>query len=198
MKTIILLISVFISSALIAGGGINIGDKAPGFSLKNVDGKTVALNDYKNAKGAIVVFTCNHCPYAQAYQDRLIELDKKYKELGFPVIAINPNNASVVPDDSYENMVKRAKEKNYSFPYLRDENQEVVKKYGAERTPHVYLLKNDGKDNWVVKYIGAIDDNYKEPGAVKEKYLENAVNALINGSEPQPSFTKAIGCTVKL
>lgn len=196
MKTILLLVFVLLSPGLFAGG-ITIGDKAPDFTLKNVDGKMVGLKDYGNEKGVIVVFTCNHCPYAKAYQDRLIELDKKYKKLGFPVVAINPNNASVVPEDSYENMVIRAKEKNFSFPYLRDENQEIVKLYGAEKTPHVYLLQKEGK-NWLVKYIGAIDDNYKDPSAVKDKYLENAVNALLEGKNPEMNFTKAIGCSIKL
>jgi peroxiredoxin len=196
MKTILIITGILFSGNLFAGG-INIGDKAPGFHLKNVDGKMVGLNDYNNSKGIILVFTCNHCPYAVAYQDRLIEIDKKYKALGFPVVAINPNNASVVPEDSYDNMVKRAKEKNYTFPYLRDENQEIVKLYGAERTPHVYLLQKSGSE-WVVKYIGAIDDNYKDPAAVNQKYLENAINAVLQGNEPQPSFTKAIGCTIKL
>lgn len=196
MKTILLLVFVLLSPGLFAGG-ITIGDKAPDFTLKNVDGKMVGLKDYGNEKGVIVVFTCNHCPYAKAYQDRLIELDKKYKKLGFPVVAINPNNASVVPEDSYENMVIRAKEKKFSFPYLRDENQEIVKLYGAEKTPHVYLLQKEGK-NWLVKYIGAIDDNYKDPSAVKDKYLENAVNALLEGKNPEMNFTKAIGCSIKL
>ncbi|HJX71627.1 MAG TPA: thioredoxin family protein [Bacteroidales bacterium] len=187
---------ILISPALLAGG-IHVGEKAEDFRLKNVDGKMVSLSDYKDAKGFVVVFTCNHCPYAIAYQDRLLEIDKKYKSLGYPVIAINSNDEKIVPDDSFAEMIKRAKEKNFTFPYLRDEDQMVVTSYGAERTPHVYLLNREGKD-LIVKYIGAIDDNYKDPGAVSQKYLENAINALLKGTNPDPSYTKAIGCTIKM
>ncbi|HJX70555.1 MAG TPA: thioredoxin family protein [Bacteroidales bacterium] len=187
---------ILISPALLAGG-IHVGDKAEDFRLKNVDGKMVSLSDYKDTKGFVVVFTCNHCPYAIAYQDRLLEIDKKYKSLGYPVIAINSNDEKVVPDDSFAEMIKRAKEKNFTFPYLRDEDQMVVTSYGAERTPHVYLLNREGKD-LIVKYIGAIDDNYKDPGSVSQKYLENAINALLKGTNPDPSYTKAIGCTIKM
>ena len=187
---------ILASSALFAGG-INVGDKAEDFRLKNVDGRQVSLNDYKDAKGFVVVFTCNHCPYAKAYQERLIAIDSKYKPMGFPVIAINSNDDKIVPADSYNEMIKRAKEKNFTFPYLRDEDQKVVTSYGAERTPHVYLLNREGND-LIVRYIGAIDDNYKDPGAVSRKYLENAIDALLKGSLPDPSFTKAIGCTIKM
>ncbi len=197
MKKMMLNVITALIPMSVLAGGITVGDKAPDFTLKNVDGKMVSLSYYKNAKGFVVVFTCNHCPYAQAYQDRLIEIDKKYKSLGFPVIAINSNDASIVPEDSYDNMVIRAREKHYTFPYLRDEDQKVVREYGAERTPHVYLLKKQGKD-LVVSYIGAIDDNYKDPMAVKEKYLENAINAVLQNKTPDPSYTKAIGCTIKM
>ncbi|MBN2611160.1 MAG: thioredoxin family protein [Bacteroidales bacterium] len=197
MKTIVtLFFSTFFALSALAGG-INIGDKATDFKLKNIDGKFVSLADYKDAKGFVVVFTCNHCPYAVAYQDRLIEIDEKYKKLGYPVIAINSNDEKIVPGDSYDAMVSRAKEKSFSFPYLRDEDQSVVKAYGAERTPHIYLLQKV-KGELVVQYIGAIDDNYKDASAVKEKYLENAIDALLKGKNPEPSFTKAIGCTIKM
>ncbi len=177
-------------------GQLKIGDKAPGFSLKNVDGKMVSLNDYKNAKGVVVIFTCNHCPYAKAYEDRIIELDNNYRSKGFPVVAINPNDVSIVPEDSYENMQIRAREKKFPFPYLYDSTQEIANSYGAERTPHVFLLERKGSDFYVA-YIGAIDDNYKNASEVKERYLENAINALLSGKKPTPETTKAIGCTVK-
>ncbi len=195
-KLLLNFLFILASSALFAGG-INVGDKAEDFRLKNIDGKLVSLGDFKDAKGFVVVFTCNHCPYAKAYQDRLIEIDQKYKKLGFPVIAINSNDDKIVPDDSYAEMIKRAKEKSFTFPYLRDEDQKVVTAYGAERTPQVYLLNKEGND-LIVRYIGAIDDNYKDPGAVSQKYLENAIDALLKGSLPDPSFTKAIGCTIKM
>lgn len=173
--------------------GYHVGDQARDFKLKNVDGKNYSLAGIENAKGFIVVFTCNHCPYAVAYQDRLIELHNKYAPLGYPVVAINPNDKAVSPGDSFEGMQKRAREKNYPFAYLYDETQEIARTFGATRTPHVYLLDQ----NRIVRYIGAIDDNHEEPEAVKEKYLENAINALREGKEIGVKETKAIGCTIK-
>ena len=174
--------------------GYEIGSIATDFSLKNVDNKMVSLKDYKEAKGFIVVFTCNHCPYAIAYEDRIIDLDKKYKKLGYPVIAINPNNPEKQKDDSFEKMKVRAKEKGFTFPYLFDDGQKIYPQYGATKTPHVFLLDK----NLVVKYIGAIDDNVEDASEVKEKYLENAIAALEKGEEPTPNTTKAIGCTIKV
>ena len=173
--------------------GYHVGDVARDFELKNVDGKMRSLASFKDAKGYIVVFTCNHCPYALAYQDRIIELHKKYAALGYPVVAINSNDKIVSPDDSYEDMQQRAKDKKYPFAYLHDETQEVAKAFGATRTPHVFLLDN----NRTVRYIGAIDDNHEDPSAVKEKYLENAIDALRNGQEISLKETKALGCTIK-
>ncbi|THF52675.1 thioredoxin family protein [Flavobacterium supellecticarium] len=176
--------------------GYKVGDVATDFSLKNVDNKKVSLADFKAAKGFIVVFTCNHCPYAQAYEDRIIALDKKYKKLGYPVIAINPNNPAKQKDDSFELMQVRAKEKNFTFPYLLDEGQKVYPQYGATKTPHVYILQKTKVGN-VVKYIGAIDDNYSDAAAVKEKYAENALDALLKNKEVAVKETKAIGCSIK-
>ncbi len=176
--------------------GYKVGDVATDFSLKNVDNKKVSLADFKAAKGFIVVFTCNHCPYAQAYEDRIIALDKKYKKLGYPVIAINPNNPAKQKDDSFELMQTRAKEKNFTFPYLLDEGQKIYPQYGATKTPHVYILQKTKAGN-VVKYIGAIDDNYSDAAAVKEKYAENALDALLKNKEVAVKETKAIGCSIK-
>lgn len=176
--------------------GYNVGDKAADFKLRNVDGKFVSLSDYPDAKGFTVIFTCNHCPYAIAYQDRIIDLDKKYKPLGYPVIAINPNDPEINPDDSYDKMIERAKEKGFTFPYLFDETQEVYPKFGAKRTPHVYVVQKNGKD-LVVRYIGAIDDNYQDASQVTAPYLANALDALLAGRAPEPDFTKAIGCSIK-
>ena len=197
MKKQLLLLGISLITASVAfTQGYNVGDKASDFKLKNVDGKTVSLSDYKSSKGFIVVFTCNHCPYAKAYQDRIIELDKKYKSQGYPVIAINSNDPQLEPSDSYQDMIVRAKEKNYTFPYLFDETQSVYRMYGAKRTPHVFLLQKNGSD-LVVKYIGAIDDNYQDASKVGSSYLSNAVDALLAGKDPNPSFTKAIGCSIK-
>lgn len=176
--------------------GYKVGDIATDFTLKNVDGKMVSLKNYKDAKGFILIFTCNHCPFAKAYEDRIIALDKKYKKLGYPVIAINPNNPAVQPDDSFELMIERAKEKRFTFPYLFDEGQKIYPQYGATKTPHVYILQKTSKGN-VVKYIGAIDDNHSDEEAVKVKYVENAVDALLGGKEIEVKSTKAIGCSIK-
>lgn len=203
MKTIKILgalaIVAFMSSFTISDAiptGYKIGDVATDFSLKNVDGKKVSLKDMKNAKGYIVVFTCNHCPYAVAYEDRIIALDKKYSKKGYPVVAINPNNPAKQPADSFEKMQERAREKKFSFPYLLDEGQKIFPQYGATKTPHVYVLEKTGKGN-VVRYIGAIDDNYEDAAAVKNKYVENAVDALLSGKEVPVKETKAIGCSIK-
>lgn len=176
--------------------GYKVGDIATDFSLKNIDNKKVSLKDFKDAKGYIVIFTCNHCPYAQAYEDRIVALDKKYKKLGYPVIAINPNNPAKQKDDSFELMKVKAKEKGFTFPYLFDEGQKIYPQYGATKTPHVYILQKTAKGN-VVKYIGAIDDNYGDEKAVKTKYAENAVEALLKNKEVSVKETKAIGCSIK-
>lgn len=177
--------------------GYSIGDIATDFSLKNIDHKKVSLSDFKDAKGYIVIFTCNHCPYAVAYEDRTIDLHNKYAKKGYPVIAINPNDPSVQPQDSFENMKKRAKEKKFPFPYLLDEGQKIYPQYGATKTPHVYVLQKTEKGN-LVKYIGAIDDNYSDENEVKVKYVEDAVNALLMNKEIATKETKAIGCTIKV
>lgn len=176
--------------------GYGIGDKATDFELKNVDGKMVSLSDYKDAKGFLVIFTCNHCPYAVAYEDRIIALDAKYKSQGVPVIAINPNNPEVQPQDSFEKMKIRAKEKGFTFPYLLDDGQKIYPQYGASRTPHVFLLKKTTEGN-IVKYIGAIDDNYQNADAVETKYVEDAVDAMLKGEKIPIETTKAIGCSIK-
>lgn len=175
--------------------GYQVGDVVEDFTLKNVDGNMLSMADYPDAKGYVIVFTCNHCPYSIAYEDRLIEIDKKYKPLGYPIIAINPNDPEVNEDDSYEKMITRAEEKGFTFPYLMDEGQKVYPKYGATKTPHVYVVNKTEKGNQVA-YIGAIDDS-KDAESVTEPYLTNALDALIKGEAPDPSFTKAFGCSVK-
>jgi peroxiredoxin len=178
------------------GQGYNIGDEAMNFKLKNVDGNYVSLSDYKDEKGVIVVFTCNHCPYAQAWENRIIQIDKTFDKKGYPVVAIQPNDPKLAPGDSFENMKKRAERKNYPFPYLMDETQEVYRTYGAEKTPHVFVLQNQSGD-FIVQYIGTVDDNYKNPEKVEKRYLASAVKALLSGSKPDPAKTKAIGCSIK-
>ena len=170
-----------------------IGDKATDFKLKSVDGKMYSMSDFKTAKGFIVVFTCNHCPFAVKYEDRINALAKTYKPQGYILLAINPNDPAVQPEDSFELMKIRAIEKGFAFPYLFDEGQKIYPQYGATKTPHVFLLDK----NLIVKYIGAIDDNVDSASDVKEKYLENAIAALERGKTPSPETTKAIGCSIK-
>ena len=179
-----------------AQSGYVIGDLALDFNLKNIDGKMVSLTSYHDVKGFIVVFTCNHCPYAKSYENRIMALDVKYAAKGFPVIAINPNDEKAYPEDSFENMKKRALDKKYTFPYLLDETQQIAKAYGAKATPHVYVLNktNKGLD---VSYIGAIDNDTEDINEGKIKYVANAVDALIAGKKPQITQTKAIGCSIK-
>lgn len=176
--------------------GYKIGDIATDFSLKNVDDKMVSLADYKDAKGFIVIFTCNHCPYSVAYEDRIIALDKEYKSKGYPVIAINPNNPASYPSDDFENMKIRAKEKGFTFPYLLDDGQKIFPQYGATKTPHVFILEKSDKGN-VVKYIGAIDNNYQDASKADDTYVKKAINALLEGKEVAVKETKAIGCSIK-
>ena len=173
--------------------GYQVGDIATDFSLKNIDDKMVSLASLEGAKGYAIVFTCNHCPYAVMYEDRLIELHNKFAPMGYPVVAIMPNDTEVKPDDSFENMKLRAEEKGFPFVYLLDEGQQLYPMYGATKTPHVYLLDADRK----VRYIGAIDDSPRDASEVEEKFLENAIMAIDKGQEPEPNFTKAIGCSIK-
>lgn len=197
-KLALMMVAVLLATTLTTADtiGYSVGDIARDFKLKNVDGRMVSLTDYSKAKGFIVVFTCNHCPFSQAYEQRIIDLHKKYAAKGFPVIAINPNDKTRSPEDSYENMVTRSRDKKYPFVYLYDETQEIARTYGATRTPHVYLLKKTAKGNQVA-YIGAIDDNSEEPTEVKEKYLGNAIDALLANKAVGTATTKAIGCTIK-
>jgi peroxiredoxin len=177
--------------------GYSVGDEARDFSLENIDGQMVSLADFENAKGFVVVFTCNTCPYAKAYESRVIELDKKYAAKGFPVIAINPNDVNQQPGDSMDEMIARADDKGYTFPYLRDDTQEITRAYGATKTPHVYVLNKEGSETYRVSYIGAIDDSPREPADVKEKYVEEAIEALLAGEKPVITEKRAIGCSIK-
>lgn len=179
-----------------AADGYKAGDTATDFKLKNVDGKLVSLANYPSAKGFIVVFTCNTCPFAQDYEARIMALDKKYAPLGYPVVAINPNDAAAAPGESYAAMQTRAKEHQYTFPYLQDESQQVARTYGATRTPHLFVLQRQGAD-LKVAYVGAIDDNSEDAKLVKTKYLENAMTDLLTGKPAATPTTQAIGCSIK-
>lgn len=196
MKKIVLTSLLAISAVLLVNAGLKPGDDATSFTLKNVDGKSVSLSDYKDQKGVILVFTCNPCPFAKAYEQRIIKLHNTYSDKGFPVVAINPNDVEMSPDDTMELMKARAEKENYPFVYLKDETQEVYKSYGATKTPHIFLLQNRG-GKFKVAYVGAIDDNAMEEASVSSRYVESAIAAIGSGSKPNPKSTKAIGCTIK-
>lgn len=176
--------------------GVSVGDKAPNFSVVNVDGKRLTLNTFDGADGVILIFTCNHCPYSIAYEDRIIALHNEFAKQGWPVLAVNPNDPEREPEDSFENMQKRAKEKEFPFPYALDATQEVALAYGARRTPHVFILKKE-KIGFRVAYIGAIDDSPRDESSVETRFVSDAINTLELGSNPVTEITKAIGCSIK-
>jgi peroxiredoxin len=196
MKRILTICFVAISVMVKAQTGYQVGDIADDFNLKNVDGKQVSLSNYKDAKGYIVVFTCNTCPVSRAYQDRVEALHATYAAKGYPVIAINTNDPIASPGDSFEKMQATAKSKNMSYAYLEDPNHVYTKKYGAVKTPHVFVLQKTAKGNEVA-YIGAIDNDSEGVNAQKETYVQNAINLLLDGKKPVVSTTKAIGCSIK-
>lgn len=177
---------------------IGVGDKAPDFSLKNVDGKEYSFKNIKDAKGNrpkgfVVVFTCNTCPYAQANEQRLIDLHNKYAPMGYPVVAIQPNNPALKPGDSFEAMKANAKTKGFPFLYLFDDVQEVSPKYGATKTPEVFLVDA----NQIVRYHGAIDDSPRDGESVGQKFVEEAIEAIDAGKDPKTLTSKAVGCGIK-
>ncbi len=196
MKRILFVCFVMLGITANAQTGYQIGSVATDFNLRNVDGNKVSLANYADAKGYIVVFTCNTCPVAKAYQDRVEALNKLYAPKGYPVIAINTNDPEASPGDSYEKMQERAKEKKFSYAYLEDPNHVYTKKYGANKTPHVFVLQKTANGNEVA-YIGAIDNDQEETNAQRENYVQNAVNLLLQGKKPAVSYTKAIGCSIK-
>ena len=179
--------------------GLEIGDKAPAFELKNIDGNMYSFDNITDTngekpKGYMVIFTCNTCPYAMANEARIVELQKNFGGQGYPVVAIQPNSPERSPGDHFDAMQANAKEKGFNFLYLFDEKQEVSPKYGATKTPEVFLLDAD----LTLKYHGAIDDSVREEDGVKDKFLEKAIKAMMNGKDPEPATTKAIGCGIKL
>ena len=177
--------------------GVTVGDIAPDFSLRNVDGKMLGLKSNSDAKGYIIVFTSNTCPYSEMYEDRLITLHQKYATLGYPVLAIQPNNPQASVGDSFAKMKERANTKEFPFAYVIDsDGQETTRAYGATNTPQVYVLNKEG-NSFKVAYIGAIDNNSRNPASATKRYVESAVDALINGQTVEIPVTKAIGCIIR-
>lgn len=195
------LVAILISALILLSSrsttpGYAVGDPVSDFKLKNVDGKMIALSDYKSSKGVIVIFDCNTCPYSKAYNDRIIALHNEYGPKGFPVVTINSNDGEQSPGDSFKEMVAKAKEENYRFPYLLDEDQHVARAFGATNTPHVFVLQRE-KNNFEVAYIGAIDNNPRNGSQADKKYVKEAVDSLLAGRPVAVEKTKAVGCGIK-
>ncbi|MFQ5838768.1 MAG: thioredoxin family protein [Thermoplasmata archaeon] len=173
--------------------GLKIGDPAPSFELPGVDGKTYKLEDFADRDVLGVIFMCVHCPYVQAYEDRIMAAQADYSGKGVQFVGINPNDSTKYPEDSFDGMVKRAGMKGYNFPYLRDKGQDVADAYGAQATPEFFIFDKERK----LAYRGRLDDNYQDPSAVREQYLRAALDAILAGREPDKAFVPAIGCSIK-
>jgi peroxiredoxin len=169
-----------------------VGAEAPPFDLPGVDGHNHALSDYHEVPALAVVWSCNHCPYVQAWEGRMKELQRDYGDRGFRLVAINSNDSSKYPEDSFDEMRKRAESQGFNFDYLADADQAVARAYGPERTPEVFLFDRDRR----LVYHGAIDDSRDET-AVTRRYLRDAVEALLAGRDPSPAETPAVGCSIK-
>ena len=172
---------------------LKIDSVIPVFSLTGVGDKTYSLNDFSDKKILIVIFSCNHCPYVQAYEDRIMELQNEFEKDGVQIIAINSNDDVKYPDDSFYEMKKRAAVRGFNFPYLRDETQDIAKAFGATHTPQIFLFDSDRK----LKYEGKIDDNWQEPDNVKSAYLRDAILEVLGNKEVSVPETFSIGCTIK-
>ncbi len=185
------LLTLGIAAAYAAGSmprTLQPGDKAPAFELFGVDYKYHSLEQYKDAAARVLVFTCNHCPVAQSYEDKLVALAKEYQPKGFQFIAINTNPADMVAEDGFPQMIERAKKKGLPYPYVYDETQKTSKAYGARVTPHIFVVGPEGK----IVYEGAIDNRHEEP-----RYLANALDAILAGEEISRAATTEFGCSVK-
>lgn len=172
---------------------LKIDSLAPDFSLKDVHDKIYTLNSFSGKNILIIIFSCNHCPYVQAYEDRIMLLQKEFEKDGVQIVAINSNDDAKYPDDSFDEMKKRAANKKFNFPYLRDETQDIAKAYGATHTPQIFLFDKDRK----LKYQGKIDDNWQESEKVKSAYLRDAILEVLNKKEVSVPETFSIGCTIK-
>ncbi len=174
---------------------LEIGAKAPKTSVKllDVSGSEVTLESLMGKNGLLVIFSCNTCPYVVAWEDRYPKLAELAKELGIGMVLVNSNEGQRDGVDSFEEMAEHAKEKKYTFPYVVDTNSELADAFGANRTPHVFLFS----DEWLLKYRGAIDDNFKNADKVEQPYLMNAMKALASGMAIDPEATKSLGCSIK-
>ncbi len=172
----------------------DLGTVIVSFSLRNVNGKTVSISDYKNAKGFIVVFTCNHCPFAKLYNKRLNDLNTKYAANNVPLIAINSMDTLVYEEESFAKMKLKAEKDAFNFPYLQDAAQTVGKSFGAEHTPTAFIIWKEG-NLWKIKYKGSIDDNGENPSKANP-LVANAVDELLQGKTVSKPITESFGCKI--
>jgi len=174
---------------------LQIGDPAPqrDVKMRNVDGRQVSIAEIAGKDGTLVIFTCNHCPWSKAWETRIVELGNTYQQRGIGVIAINANDPSEHSEDSYDEMVKRAKERGFKFPYVVDGGSTVARAFGAERTPEAFLFDSSGK----LVYHGTIDDNAEQASAVQKHFLGDAPEAVATGQPVALKETKALGCSIK-
>lgn len=169
------------------------GDPAPPFSLPGTDGASHSLREFDGKPFLVVAFWCNHCPYVQAWEGRMIDLARRFGPRGVGFVAINANDDRAYPDDRFERMVSRAREKGYPFPYLRDESQEVARSYGALVTPHPMLFDPQRR----LLFQGRIDDDHEHPEAVRHRFLESALEAALAGRPIERAELPVLGCSVK-
>jgi peroxiredoxin len=172
---------------------LKISDKAIHFALRGVDNQEYSLANYADREAVVVFFSCNHCPYVQAWEDRIIQTQADYADRGVQFIAINANDALKYPDDSFPKMKERSQQKGFNFPYLYDEKQEIANFYGAQNTPEFFVFDKER----VLCYHGALDDNFDDPNAVKSQYLRDALDAVLAGQTPTVAETPVVGCTIK-
>jgi peroxiredoxin len=170
-----------------------VGTKAPAFSLPGVDGQVHSLESFQAAKLLVVIFTCNHCPYALALEPRFIELQRDYAARGVQLVGINPNDDKAYPDDSFANMQARAKAQGWNFPYLRDADQSVARAYDAACTPDIFVFDAERK----LRYNGRCDDNWKDPDKVTRRDLRRALDSLLAGHALDFDVHPALGCSIK-
>ena len=171
---------------------VALGAEAPQFDLPGVDGQNHSLDSYREAEALVLIQSCNHCPYVQAWEGRMIDLQREFGDRGVRIVAINSNDAGSHPEDSFEETRARAEREGFTFDYLYDEPQAIARGLGAERTPEVFVFDRERR----LRYHGAIDDSRDET-AVSERYLREALEALLAGREPPVTDTPAVGCTVK-
>ncbi|NBP74501.1 MAG: thioredoxin family protein [Crocinitomicaceae bacterium] len=194
MKTT-LAISVCIIFMFVFGSfNLTLEKRVDNFTLRNVNGKNVSTQDYKDAKGFIVIFTCNHCPFAKLYTNRFNELNTKYSNFNVPLIAINSMDTLLFEEETFELMQQKAKKEKYNFPYLQDVKQDVGKEFDAQHTPMAFVIWKENNE-WIIKYKGAVDDNGAHP-KLANSFISKAVDELLNGKPVSNSETQSFGCAI--